>query len=225
MLRISLSLVGKVVYVGQRIPLPGTGGLRARISDIWSGPIRRRAAVVSVHSTVFYRSQSAKVYLFIQLSSESWSFDNDGSLFAEKAVGLFLPELFQRWRDGGTNHVVSIVLFSRVFYNSHEIDQLRDHDLLKDGEGRSYRDFYQSILDLELVPDWQEMLSIVKRESASIDVIRVSRTQSSSFRSVLYLAVGLERTATWPARSRLLTMATSSKRSILLSTPSQGPTW
>jgi len=43
-------------------------------------------------------------------------------LFFEKAVDLFLPELFSRWEKKGTNHIVSIVLFSRIIYDKDEVD-------------------------------------------------------------------------------------------------------
>lgn len=125
------------------VGLPGSKTLKIRVAEIWAGPIRRKSALVSVHTTVFYRSASAKVYLFLQLSSESWSFDSDGSLFVEKAVLLFLPELFARWAAGATNHIVSIVLFSRVYYAQHEVECLRDRNVGKDPDDRPYRDFFQ----------------------------------------------------------------------------------
>jgi len=178
MLRISLALVGKPVHEGQTVGLPGSKTLKIRVAEIWAGPIRRKSALVSVHTTVFYRSASAKVYLFLQLSSESWSFDGDGSLFVEKAVTLFLPELFARWAAGATNHIVSIVLFSRVYYASDEVKHLRDVNVGKDADDRPYRDFFQvrarsrtelmsqSILDLEANPDWDDVLDTIKTQGA-----------------------------------------------------------
>ena len=53
------------------------------------------------------------------MSKEMWEFDEDGEMILEKCVHGFLPELFQRWKEVGTNHVVSIVLFSRVIYPLH----------------------------------------------------------------------------------------------------------
>lgn len=36
-------------------------------------------------------------------------------------MDLFLPELFSRWEKKGTNHIVSIVLFSRIIYDKEEV--------------------------------------------------------------------------------------------------------
>ena len=60
------------------------------------------------------------------MSKEMWEFAEDGEMFLEKwfivfrnlsntrsSVFGFLPDLFARWKNGGCNHVVSIVLFAR----------------------------------------------------------------------------------------------------------------
>ena len=33
-----------------------------------------------------------------------------------------LPALFTKWREAGTNHTVTIVLISHIYYDEHEID-------------------------------------------------------------------------------------------------------
>lgn len=68
-----------------------------------------------------FRSSSAQVNIFIQMSSEMWQFDNYGDLFFEKAVDGFLMDLFTLWREKNCSHDVSMTLFSRVFYKGHSI--------------------------------------------------------------------------------------------------------
>ena len=117
---------------------------------------------INENTRMIFRSSSAKYFLFIQLSREMWEFDEDGELYFEKVVNNFLPELFNRWNKEGTNHVVSIVLFTRVFYDSN-------HDVLDDlvteaPDGRLYKDFYKVIADWESTDDWKSVIAPLKEE-------------------------------------------------------------
>ena len=67
------------------------------------------------------------VYLFIQMSSEMWDFDIHGDLYFEKAVNGFLYEMFSKWREKGTAHEVTIVLFSRTFYDARDLSEFPDY--------------------------------------------------------------------------------------------------
>lgn len=109
-----------------------------------------------------------------------WEFDEDGELMYEKwyctthhSVHGFLPELFQRWKSMGTNHVVSIVMFARVLYPQ---DENADVEKVKprmsfDGSngmsrnGGSHRDFYRVIVDWETNSDWTQILGVNCRSS------------------------------------------------------------
>lgn len=42
--------------------------------------------LVTPDTKVVFRSPTAMIYLFIQMSSEMWDFDTDGTLLFEKAV-------------------------------------------------------------------------------------------------------------------------------------------
>jgi len=108
-----------------------------------------------------YRSLSAKTTLFIQICKEFWQFANDGERFYEKVVHSFLPALCVKWREAGTNHIVTIVLVSRVFYDQSEIDYAAG-PLRRDDEGRWYKDFYRVINDLEVIYDWKSTLVSLK---------------------------------------------------------------
>ena len=61
------------------------------------------------------------VYLLIQMSQEMWDFDLHGDLYFEKTVNGFLYELFTKWKEMKTNHEVTIVLFSRTFYEARTL--------------------------------------------------------------------------------------------------------
>ena len=108
-----------------------------------------------------FRSLSAKVTIFIQVCRELWEFSGDGERYNEKIVHSFLPALFTKWREAGTNHTVTIVLISRVYYDDHEIDYAAG-PLRKDDEGHWYKDFYKLITDLEVIHDWKPTLVKLK---------------------------------------------------------------
>ena len=119
------------------------------------------AAYVSPATKVVYRSLSAKVTIFIQVCRELWEFAGDGERYNEKIVHSFLPALFDKWQETNTNHIVTIVLISRVYYDTSEIDYAAG-PLRRDEEGRWYKDFYKVITDLEVLYDWKPTLVSLK---------------------------------------------------------------
>jgi hypothetical protein len=119
------------------------------------------AGYVTSSTKAVYRSLSAKATIFIQVCREFWEFAGDGERYYEKVVHSFLPALYAKWRDAGTNHIVTIVLISRVFYDQSEIDYSAG-PLRRDDDGRWYKDFYKVITDLEVVHDWKPTLVSLK---------------------------------------------------------------
>ncbi|XP_061940059.1 GATOR complex protein Iml1 isoform X14 [Apis cerana] len=110
---------------------------------------------------VVFRSSTSMVYLFIQMSSEMWDFDIHGDLYFEKAVNGFLADLFQKWKKNGSNHEVTIVLFSRTFYNASSPEEFPNHMrecLQHDYRGRFYEDFYRVVVQNERFEDWSNVL-------------------------------------------------------------------
>ena len=67
---------------------------------------------------VVFRSQSAQMHIFIQMSTEMWEFDFFGDLYFEKTVNGLLSELFGMWKENNCNHEVTIVMFSRTYYDA-----------------------------------------------------------------------------------------------------------
>ena len=88
------------------------------MNQLWSQGNRVSSGVITTDTKVVFRSPTAMVYLFIQMSSEMWQFDVHGELFFEKAVDGFLADMFRRWECKGSSHEVTIVMFSRCFYKA-----------------------------------------------------------------------------------------------------------
>lgn len=84
----------------------------------------------------------------------------------------FLPELFQRWKDTQANHVVTIIIFARVFYNAAEILHLKNlapegrylKALQHDPYLGHYKDFYKVIVDFETRHEWHSIMPILKQQ-------------------------------------------------------------
>ena len=84
----------------------------------------------------------------------------------------FLPELFQRWKDAQANHVVTIILFARVFYNAAEIAHLANLKpqgkfltaLQHDAYLGHYKDFYKVIVDFETRQEWHSIMPVLKQQ-------------------------------------------------------------
>ena len=70
-----------------------------------------------------YKQQYLLWYPFISLIS--------GDLYMEKAVNGFLIELFTRWKEKNSNHELSIVLFSRTYFEADSVGK-QIHDWLID---------------------------------------------------------------------------------------------
>jgi len=135
-----MALVNSPAYVGREVGLGGLK-LRTKIGRIYINGKRVSSGYITPFTNVVFRSESAKYYIFVQISEEMWNFEEDGSLYHEKAI-LFLEDLFSRWDHIGTNHIVSIVLFARVFYTDEEAARVPQPVLLSE-TGRHYKDFYK----------------------------------------------------------------------------------
>ncbi|KAK0563054.1 vacuolar membrane-associated protein iml1 [Tilletia horrida] len=183
MWRLAMSLEDRCVYVGQKINFAGI--VRATVTRLWINERRVHCGYVAANTKPIFRSESAKINLFIQLAREMWEFDEDGELYYEKCLTGFIPALLKRWRAAETNHVISVILFARVFYDEHEVVMLRQRHpsnvngdptnpasthsapeipIRQDAQGRYYADYFKVVLDLESHPDWAGVMEHLKEE-------------------------------------------------------------
>ncbi|KAF9375803.1 vacuolar membrane-associated protein iml1 [Podila verticillata] len=178
MWRLRTSLVGSCVYEAKKILYAGC--IRVQVKEIYVGNQSVPSGYITSDTRIIFRSESAKYFIFIQMSREMWEFDEDGEIFFERVIFGFLPNLFARWRgkrdgksklESPTNHVVSIVLFSRIFYQEEEEARFRidgypgeQTGLQRDDEGRYYQDFYKVVIDWEARQDWTTAIIPLKEE-------------------------------------------------------------
>ncbi|EGX94765.1 Dishevelled, Egl-10, and Pleckstrin domain protein [Cordyceps militaris CM01] len=165
-------LTERTVYKGQSVLFMGT--IKAQVTAVF-------VEGESVHSGLFvrntrpiFRSESARYVLFIQMAREMWDFDTEtsGEIMFNRVVNGFLPALFKRWASLKVKHLVSIVLFARVEYDTGLASDLASDGLLDEyftgvqpfGNKRPYKDFYRVVVSDMSSGEWTKILYQLKRE-------------------------------------------------------------
>ena len=186
MWRIKKKLVNYCVFLNKKVELCG-GSIRCYINELYAsdsdlcmketenranleenGSVFRVACgVITSNTQIVFRSTSAMVYLFIQMSSEMWDHDSYGDLYFEKAVDGMLKELFQRWSKTGSAHEVTIVLFTRCFYEAQNLEEFPKsmHECLQQSTVYGncyYEDFYHVAVQNERFEDWMPTVLTLK---------------------------------------------------------------
>ena len=169
MWRLGMSLENRCVFIRQKVEF---AGIMSEIKHIYINGKRRAAGYVTSRTKTIFRSKSAQSYLFLHLCKEMFDFDEDGERYYEKALYGFIPELFARWRDSQANHVVTIILFARVFYTPTEISHLANMNprgkflnaLQHDSYLGHYKDFYKVIVDFETRQEWHTIMPVLKQQ-------------------------------------------------------------
>ncbi|EEB16663.1 DEP domain-containing protein, putative [Pediculus humanus corporis] len=160
MWRLKNSLLNTCVYLNKKIEFCG-GSIRCQVHEMWSQGDRVACGVIAEDTKIVFRSNTSMVYLFIQMSSEMWDCDINGDLYFEKAVNGFLSDLFQKWKKNGCYHEVTIVLFSRTFYEAQDLEKFPIYMrecLQQDYKGRFYEDFYRVVVQNERYDEWTSTL-------------------------------------------------------------------
>lgn len=205
MWRLALSRIDSCVYIGQVISLPT--GLRAKVGRLFVHKHSVLSGYVDTSTKPIFRSESARCTIFIQMSKEMWEFDEHGELYYEKVLHGFLPDMLRRWKVIGTNHVVSLVLFTRVLYDESEKAYLNGLPLQCTSSGEWYVDYYKVVLDLDSLTQWPAVMRILKEEfyhfqhdillrpvspGADIDRRRLLGRFASAYQGNLLEAVNME---------------------------------
>jgi len=165
MWRLKKFLSGSVVFLNKKISFC-RDTIRCTVNEMWGQGDRVACGAITPDTKVVFRSTTAMVYLFIQMSSEMWDFDMYGDLYFEKAVNGFLYEMFSKWQKTGASHETTIVLFSRTFYDARELSEFPPHMhecLQQDYRGRFYEDFYRVVVQNEKFEDWFPTLTLLRQ--------------------------------------------------------------
>lgn len=162
----------RTVYKGQLLFFIGT--IRAQVTAVYVDGRKVHSAFFGRNTKPIFRSESARYVLFIQMAREMWNFDSDGSgeIIFNKVVNGFLPALFKKWAALKVKHLVTIVLFSRVEYDTGiltDLDGTATHNdyytgTQSSGDRRPYKDFYRVVVSEMASGEWTKILYQLKRE-------------------------------------------------------------
>ncbi|KAK4165127.1 putative vacuolar membrane-associated protein IML1 [Cladorrhinum sp. PSN259] len=165
-------LSGRTVYKGQMISFMES--LRAQVTAVYVDGRKVHSAFFGRDTKPIFRSESARFVLFIQMAREMWDFDSDGSgeIMFYKVVNGFLPALFKKWASMKVNHLVTIVLFARVEYDTGISTELGNTaaenryytGVQNSGDRRPYKDFYRVVVSEMTSVEWTKILNQLKRE-------------------------------------------------------------
>lgn len=165
-------LADRTVYKGQMMLFMGT--VKAQISAVFVEGRKVHSAFFGKNTRPIFRSDSARYVLFVQMAKEMWDFDSDdsGEIMFNKVVNGFLPALFQKWADLKVKHLVTVVLFARVEYDTGITAELGNSTFQSDyytgtqssGDKRPYKDFYRVVVSEMASGEWTKILYQLKKE-------------------------------------------------------------
>lgn len=167
MWRMAISeLSQRTVYRDQRLLFLGT--IKATVKNVWIDGQRRKSGYFNASTKPIFRSESARYILFIQMSREMWDFDSEGAgeIMFNKVIHGFLPELFKNWLSINAHHLVTIVMFTRLEYETdtgaRPLARAGKPGVggLPDGP----RDFYRVVVSEMSSNDWIKILYQLKKE-------------------------------------------------------------
>jgi len=165
-------LANRTAYQDQKIWSMRT--IKASVKYIYIRGQKVQSAVCTPSTKPIFRSESARYVLFIQMSKEMWDFDGSGSgeVMFSKVINGFLPELFKRWQRINARHLVTVILFTRMQYETEPAAG----GTLAGGLGRNpgvkwneeqYSDFYRVVVSDMGSGEWPDILARLKLEFKS----------------------------------------------------------
>uniref|UniRef100_M4BYI6 DEP domain-containing protein n=1 Tax=Hyaloperonospora arabidopsidis (strain Emoy2) TaxID=559515 RepID=M4BYI6_HYAAE len=120
--RFKVTMLGHCVYVGRTVECIG---IRGQVDAILS-PSKTHVlcGVIGDATKIVVRSRSSRLFWLVQMSTEMWEVaPEDGQVYCEKMLHDFLSVQSRKWTESSVSHSVTIMTFSRTFY---DVDQFPD---------------------------------------------------------------------------------------------------
>ncbi|PVV05096.1 hypothetical protein BB560_000388 [Smittium megazygosporum] len=149
-----------IVHNTQSIAIQNT--FRATVRRIYKNNTLVASGYIDETTLPLFRSESSRFTLMIQVSAETREFEDDGEIMATKVTN-FLFELFSNWGYYRVNHTVTIVLFSRVIYDSDSVKLLDSVEWCPDLE-IYHNDYYKVLTYLESRQNWKSIIPLISSE-------------------------------------------------------------
>uniref|UniRef100_A0A663M9E5 GATOR1 complex protein DEPDC5 n=1 Tax=Athene cunicularia TaxID=194338 RepID=A0A663M9E5_ATHCN len=136
---------------------------RAQAGELWVKSEKVTCGYISEDTRVRFQGTGERKF-FLSFACRDVYFAGD--LYFEKAVNGFLADLFTKWKEKNCSHEVTVVLFSRTFYEAKSIDEFPEThraSIRQDHEGRFYEDFYKVVVQNERREEWTSLLVTIKK--------------------------------------------------------------
>lgn len=161
MWRLSRQLEGTTVFRGQELKYLGSP--TATVEAIYiSGRDVESGYFLERTTKSIFRSGSARYTVLIQISKEMLEYWSDGDLMYERVLNGYLPELFHRWERLKARHLITVILFGRIWrFNTPINDEpaRSTESMTKAGAD----DFFTVVASDTPCSQWQELTRKLKR--------------------------------------------------------------
>ncbi|VDK73662.1 unnamed protein product [Litomosoides sigmodontis] len=178
-------LIDTCAYVGKKVEwllIPST------VISLWAKGEVVKSGYISKDTRVVFRSASAMMLVYVQMSSEMWDFDPYGDLYFEKCVNGFFPQLFEQWNKQHCTHSITFIVTSRWYFKEEVLNEEMKKKLSIDYRGKYYEDFYRILVRNEHYDDWEHaVLSKVNIKEKEFAVL--STAADGNFLQVLNLSM------------------------------------
>ncbi|CAK7905498.1 vacuolar membrane-associated protein Iml1p [[Candida] anglica] len=156
----SSTLVGTCVYAQKRLTY--LNGRCGTVKNIYKDGKSIFSGYIGQSTIVNFRSESSRLVFLVHLAREMWHFEENGEIMFHKLVNTLFPKIFQKWRDNGAHHSITIVLFTSVDLTTVPWTSL--------GQGEkpsNRRDFFRVAVDQIDIFHWDRIMANLRLEFAN----------------------------------------------------------
>ncbi|OWZ19390.1 hypothetical protein PHMEG_0006368 [Phytophthora megakarya] len=111
-------MLGQCVYVGRTVECLG---IRSQVDAVLASNTHLHCGVIGEATKIVVRSRSSRLFWLVQMSTEMWEFAPDGEIYYEKLLNRLLRVLIDKWSESSVTHSVTIIAFSRSFYDANQL--------------------------------------------------------------------------------------------------------
>ncbi|KAF4319273.1 hypothetical protein JM18_007465 [Phytophthora kernoviae] len=118
--RFKVTMLGQCVYVGKTVECLG---IRSQVDAILANHTQVECGVIGDATKIVVRSRSSRLFWLVQMSTEMWEFAPDGEIYYEKLLNRLLRILIEKWSESSVSHSVTVIAFSRSFYDANQFPE------------------------------------------------------------------------------------------------------
>ncbi|POM73066.1 Vacuolar membrane-associated protein, partial [Phytophthora palmivora] len=115
--RFKVTMLGQCVYVGRTVECLG---IRSQVDAVLASNTHLHCGVIGESTKIVVRSRSSRLFWLVQMSTEMWEFAPDGEIYYEKLLNRLLRVLITKWSESSVTHSITIIAFSRSFYDANQ---------------------------------------------------------------------------------------------------------